>query len=101
MTTENQKNILAIFEDDETTYSFKSPWIFTSQLIAVRIVAYKRESYPYPKKAYVTHMEVDPSCVKGELKNHGRYKIHGNYDLTFDEAIEDAIQRYRKEKGKY
>ena len=88
----------SIIETDETTYAFKSPWIFTSQLMEVRIVAYKRDSYPYPERAYVTHIEVDPSCVDSDLKNHGRYKIHGNYDLTFDEAIEDAIQRYKKEQ---
>ena len=99
MTDENTNNILAIFENDETTYSFKSPWIFTSQLMAIRIVAYKRESYPFPERAYVTHIEVDPSGVDSEdLKNYGRYKIHGNYDLTFEEAIEDANLRYMDKK---
>tara|TARA_R100000008_G_C3534505_1_gene141192 strand:- start:6 stop:332 length:327 start_codon:yes stop_codon:yes gene_type:complete len=100
MTDENANNIVAIFENDETTYSYKSPWIFTSQLMAIRIVAYKRESHPFPERAYVTHIEVDPSCVSDStLRSHGRYKVMGNYDLTFEEAIEDANRRYMDKKA--
>ena len=80
------------------TYIFESPWIFTGQLMAVRIVAYKKDNATFPERPYVTHIEVDPKFVNTDLKHHGQYKVHGNYDMTFDEAIEDAKNRYQNER---
>ena len=66
-----------------------------------RIVAYERDSAPRQDRRYVTHIEVDPrEGTNGEGINRmvGRYLISGNYDLTFDEAIEDAMARYEQKK---
>lgn len=83
------------------TYIYTSPWIDRDSKMPYRIVAYKRESYRsryfHPMKldrSYVTHIEVDPR----DHRNVTRYKIHGNYDLTFEEAIEDANRRYMDKK---
>ena len=76
------------------TYTYTSPWLDSDSMMPYRIVAYKRDSYPFPDRAYVTHIEVDPR----DHRNVTRYKIHGNYDLTFEEAIEDANRRYMDKK---
>ena len=78
------------------TYIFESPWIDAEGSMPYRIVSYKRESYPYPERAYVTHIEVDPR----DDRNVGRYKRHGNYELSHDEAIKDAMERYQEKVGK-
>lgn len=78
------------------TYIFESPWIDADSTMPYRIVAYKRDSYPFPERAYVTHIEVDPR----DSRNVARYKIHGNYDLTHDQAVKDAMMRYEEKVGK-
>jgi len=78
------------------TYIFESPWIVGDSLVPYRIVAYKRANAFHPERAYVTHIEVDP---RGS-RNATRYKVHGNYDLTHDEAINDAMKRYQSKVGK-
>ena len=89
------------------TYIFESPWIDADSTMPYRIVAYKRDSYPFPERAYVTHIEVgDPPRWVGSLRYGyqkgivARYKIHGNYDLTHDQAVKDAMMRYEEKVGK-
>ena len=80
-----------------TDYIFKSPMIpaeysanGNEMQMAARIVAYKRESGGYPERPYITHMEVFPT-------DRPMYRTIGNYDLTFEEAIDDAMARYERE----
>jgi len=76
-------------------YIFVSPMIEgSSSQFPHRVVAYKRDNAFHPERAYVTHIEVDPR----NSRNVARYKISGHYDLTFEEAIEDAIERYNTMK---
>ena len=61
-----------------------------------RVVAYERElppSHPDQDRKYVTHLEVDPR----DSRNVAQYRISGHYDLTHEEAMEDAFKRYNQE----
>ena len=69
-------------------YIFTSPWIDENEEDSRthRIVAYRRPFSPFGEnRRYVTHMEFqDGDCLSG------------HYDLTFDDAIADAVERYAR-----
>ena len=70
-------------------YLFTSPWIGEDEdgTRTHRIVAYRRplDQSPYGEgRRYVTHME---------FQDNGNC-AHGHYDLTYDKAIADAVERY-------
>jgi len=79
-----------------TDYIFASPWINGGEgMYPFRVVAYERElspSHPYQDRKYVTHLEVDP-----REEGQGIYRVSGDYDLTHEEAMENAFKRYNQE----
>ena len=79
-----------------TEYIFASPWIVGGEgMYPFRVVAYERELspiHPDQDRKYVTHLEVDP-----REDGQGIYRVSGDYDLTHEEAMENAIKRYNQE----
>ena len=61
-----------------------------------RVVAYERSGAPDSDRPYVTHLEITSNVTEFGTEF---YRIAGHYDLTFTEAIEDALNRYKLETG--
>ena len=78
-------------------YIFVSPMIEASQgQLPCRVVGYKRTNHPFTNRPYVTHMEVFTEVDNDWNETHF-YRHDGHYDLTFDEAIDDAMGRWKRE----
>jgi len=81
------------------TYVFESPMIEGGDgVYPCRIVAYKRHEAPFPERPYATHMEVFPDDNLNGM-NLDMFRTIGHYDLTLEEAVDDAIERYEREGG--
>ena len=61
-----------------------------------RVVAYERSGAPVSDRPYVTHLEITSNVTEFGTEF---YRVAGHYDLTFTEAIEDALNRYKLETG--
>ena len=83
-------------------YIFESPQIGEWKApsgggtLPYRVVAYERSGAPDSDRPYVTHLEITRNCA---VFGTEFYRIAGHYDLTFTEAIEDALNRYKLETG--
>jgi len=83
-------------------YIFESPQIGEWKApsgggtLPYRVVAYERSGAPDSDRPYVTHLEITSNVTEFGTEF---YRIAGHYDLTFTEAIEDALNRYKLETG--